>query len=89
MRPFQERNEIKQNAMKVAKRVTITILICLPFLLLFGYLTRNVITQNWLQILINTFVLAVAVVIEEAITRKKERIRQGKEFLEGKKDVFK
>lgn len=82
-------NDIMKNTMKVAKRITITILICLPFLVVFAYLTRKVITQNWLQILCFVIIMGVTVLIEEIVARKREARKQAKEMLEGKKDVFK
>ena len=82
-------NDIMKNTMKVAKRITITILICIPFLILFAYLTRNVITQNWLQILCFVIIMGVTVLIEEIVARKREARKQAKEMLEGKKDVYK
>lgn len=89
MRKTIQNNEVMQNAMKVAKRITITILVCIPFIIVFAYLTRNVITANWLQILCFTLIFGVAVLIEEVVVRKREARKQAKEMLEGKKDVFK
>ena len=90
MRSFQrQQNEIMQNAMKVAKRISITILICIPFLVVFAYLTRNVITSNVLQILCFILIMGVVVLIEEIVVRKREKKKKAKEILEGTKDVFK
>ena len=90
MRSFQrQQNEIMQNAMKVAKRISITILICIPFLVVFTYLTRNVITSNVLQILCFILIMGVVVLIEEIVVRKREKKKKAKEILEGTKDVFK
>ena len=88
MRKVQQ-NEIMQNAMKVAKRDTITILVCIPFLVVFAYLTRNIITSNILQIICFILIMGVAVLIVEIVARKREARNKAKEMLEGKKDVFK
>ena len=82
-------NDIMKNTIKVAKRISITILICIPFLIVFAYLTRNIITTSWLQIICFIVVMGVAVLIEEIVVRKNEARKAAKEMLEGKKDVFK
>ena len=89
MRNSINRNEVMKNAMKVAKRITITILICIPFLIVFAYLTRNVITSDALQIVCFIVVMAVAVLVEEIIVRKNEKRKAALQEIEGKKDVFK
>lgn len=89
MRPVDQRNQTYNKAMKVAKRIAITILCCLPFLVVFAYLTRNVITSNFWQIFIFIAVMAVAVLIEELIARAKQKRKQAEEMLSTKKDVFK
>lgn len=66
-------NQQFNNLLKVGKRIAITMLVCVPFLILFGYFTRNVITQNWLQIIIFIVIMGVAVLIEEIIARKREK----------------
>ena len=83
MRP--DKNEIMQNATKVAKRIAITIVWCIPFMVVFAYLTRNVIKTNILQILCFVAIMAAAVTVEEIIARKKEKVQ--KEEIENK-DVF-
>ena len=85
----RNQQETTQNIMKVGKRIAITILCCVPFLILIGYLLRNVVTSNVVQILIFMLVMGIAVLIEELIARKRERRRQAKIELEGDKDVFK
>ncbi|MBR6778768.1 MAG: hypothetical protein IKM43_01260 [Clostridia bacterium] len=87
MRPTQ--NDVIQSATKVAKRVAITILVCIPFLIVFAYLMRNIITSNGLQILCFMLFMAVAVLIEEIVARKKEKRKKAQEILSPKKDVFK
>ena len=86
MRSFN-RDESFKNMMKVAKRIAITVLCCVPVIIIFGYLTRNVITANWLQILCFTSIMGVAVLIEEIVVRSKEK--QKAEEVETKRDVFK
>ena len=85
----KNQQEITQNIMKLGKRIAITILCCVPFLIAIGYLLRNVITSNAVQILLFMLIMGIAVLIEELIARKRERRRQAKIELEGDKDVFK
>lgn len=85
----RNQQETTQNIMKVGKRIAITILCCVPFLILIGYLLRNVVTSNAVQILIFMLIMGIAVLIEELIARKRERRKQAKIELEGDKDVFK
>ena len=87
MRRVNNTTDAYKNIMKVAKRIAITILCCVPFIILFGYLTRNVITSDALQIVCFTFIMGTAVLIEELVVRAKEK-RQ-KEEVETKRDVFK
>ena len=82
-------NDFMQNAMKVAKRITITILICIPILIVAAYLMRNIITSNVLQTIFFIVVMGVAVLIEEIVARTREKLKKEKEMVEGKKDVFK
>lgn len=76
-----------QGAFKVAKRIAITILCCIPVMILFGYFTRNIIKTNGLQILCFMLIMSVAVAVVEVIARAKEKAK--KEEIETKKDVFK
>ena len=87
MRPNNQQNEIIKKAMKVAKRIAITILCCVPVMIVFAYLTRNVITTNGIQILCFMVIMAVAVAIVEVVARSKEKKK--KEEIETKRDVFK
>lgn len=89
MRPVDQRNQTYSNVMKVAKRMAITIVCCLPFLIVFAYLTRNIITSNFWQIFIFVCVMGVAVLVEELISRAKEKRKKAQELLEPKKDIFK
>lgn len=81
------RNEVYDNAMKVAKRIAITMLCCVPFLLVFAYLMRNIITSNGLQIFLFVLIMGVVVLIEELLVRRKNKCESKIE--EDKKDVFK
>ena len=89
MRPINQQNETMKKAMKVAKRIAITILCCLPVLLIFGYLTRNLITSDALQIVSFVVIMGIAVAVEEVIVRAKEKRKEELAVLETKKDVFK
>lgn len=82
-------NETVQNAMKVAKRIAITMLCCLPFMLVFAYLLRNVLNKDIYQILFFMAFLAIVVVIEEIVSRKAEKRKKLKQEIEPTKDVFK
>ena len=85
MRKVNGRDEAYKNVMKVAKRIAITILCCLPFLGVFGYLTRNIITSDFLQIVCFVIIMGATVAIEEIIVRNKEK----KEQDDDSQDVFK
>ena len=89
MRPINQRNEVYQRAMKVAKRIAITILCCLPVLLLFGYLTRNIITSDALQIVCFMLIMGTAVAIVEVVARAREKRKAALAQFETKRDVFK
>jgi len=85
------RNHIQDDAVKnfvkVAKRIAITILCCVPVMIVFGYLTRNVITSNFAQSAIFFVFMEVVVAVVEIVERKKEKAKE--QDLETKKDVFK
>lgn len=83
----QTQNEMYNKAFKMAKRIGITILCCVPVLVAFAFLTRNVIKSNALQILCFTLIMGVAVLVVELIARHKEK--QKTENNQDKKDVFK
>ena len=76
-----------QGAFKVAKRIAITILCCIPVMILFGYFTRNIIKSNGVQIVCFMLILGIAVAVEEVIARAKEKAKA--EEVETKRDVFK
>ena len=86
MRKINERNETYKSAIKVAKRIAITILCCIPALILFGYFTRNVITSDVVQVLCFMLIMGIAVAIVEVIARAKEKAKE--QEIETKKDVF-
>ena len=88
-RPINQPNETYKKAMKVAKRIAITMLCCFPVLLVFGYLTRNIITSDFWQIFCFVIIMAVAVAIEEVIVREKEKKKAEQAKFETKRDVFK
>ena len=88
-RPINQQNEMYKRAMKVAKRIAITMLCCMPVLLIFGYLTRNIITSNALQITCFVIIMGIAVAIVEVIARAKENKKAEEAQFETKKDVFK
>ncbi len=81
------RDSVYDNAMRVAKRIAITMLCCVPFLIVFAYLMRNIITSNGLQIFLFVVIMGVVVLIEELIVRHKKKHKA--EIEDDKKDVFK
>ena len=87
MKRVNSRDEAYKNAIKVAKRIAITMLCCVPIMIVFGYLTRKVITSNALQIVCFMLIMGVAVTIVEVVARAKEK--QKEQDLETKRDVFK
>ena len=87
MRKINSGDEGYKNAIKVVKRIAITILCCIPVMIIFAYLTRKVITSNVVQILCFMFIMGTAVAIVEVVARAKEK--QKAEEIETKKDVFK
>ena len=89
MRPINQQNETFKSAMKVAKRIAITILCCVPVMWIFGYLTRNIITSDALQIVCFVLIMGAAVAVEEVVARKIIKRKEAMAQLETKKDVFK
>ena len=87
MRRVNNRDQAFKNNMKVANRIAITILCCIPIVIVFGYLTRNIITSDALQIICFTLIMGVAVAVVEIIARAKEKAKS--EEIETKRDVFK
>ena len=89
MRNVINRNDAYKNMLKVAKRIAITILCCIPALILFGYFTRNIIKSNALQIVCFMLIMGIAVAVVEVIARAKEKAKAEQAMVEPKKDVFK
>jgi len=83
------RNEAYKAIMKNAKRIALEILISLPVCVIFAYLTRNVITSDFLQILCFIVIMGVAVLIGELAYKRKQQKKEAQEILNPKKDVFK
>ena len=88
-RPINQNNEAYKKAIKVAKRIAITMLCCLPVLLIFGYLTRNIITIDALQITCFVIIMGIAVAIVEVVARSREKRKEAMAQFETQKDVFK
>ena len=86
MRRINDRDQAYKNIMKVVKRIAITILCCVPVIIIFGYLTRNIITSDALQIVCFMLIMGIAVAIVEVVARAKEK--KQKEEVETKRDVF-
>ena len=84
MRPNQY--DASARIMKVGKRIAITIVVCVPFLIVFAYLTRNLIKSSAIQIVCFMLIMGIVVLIEELISRKREKIK--KETQIERKDVF-
>ena len=76
-----------QGVFKVAKRIAITILCCIPVMVLFGYFTRNIIKSDALQIVCFMLIMGIAVAVVEVVFRAKEKAKS--EEIETKRDVFK
>ena len=89
MRPIRQQNETFKSAMKVAKRIAITILCCIPVMWIFGYLTRNIITSDALQVVCFMVIMGTAVAVEEVVARAVIKRKEALAMLENKKDVFK
>ena len=85
-----DRNQYINDVKKVAKRIVITMFACIPVLVLFGYFTRNIITNRALIILSFVLIMGLAILIEELISRKIEKKKLTKPSIErSKEDVFK
>lgn len=77
------------NFIRVAKRISITVVCCIPFLLVFSYLMRNKITASWANILIYLAVFLVVVGLEELVVRRKEKLQAERKKSGEQRDVFK
>lgn len=80
-------NEIYQNLLKRTKRIALTIVCCIPVLIIFAYLTRYYINSRALKIICFMIIMAVAVAIVEVISSKRQKKQEAKKLFE--KDVFK
>ncbi len=85
----QQMNEMMSSVMRVAKRIAITILCCIPFLIVLGYLTRNVITNDFLQGLMFVAIMGISVLIVEIVARAREKKKKTNQILDDSPDVFK
>lgn len=86
----REQNDLYSRAVKIAKRIGITILCCIPVLIIFAYLTRGIITNDAVQIICFMIIMVVAVVIEELVTKRLNQKREAKKLLrKDNRDVFK
>ena len=89
MRKINGRDEAYKNIMKVAKRIAITVLCCIPVLILFGYFTRNIIKSDALQVVCFMLIMGIAVAVVEVIARAKEKQKAEQTMVKPKKDVYK
>ncbi len=80
-----DNQELYQSVVKRLKRIAISALCCIPFLIIFAYLTRNIIKSDALIIVIFVAVMLVVVLIVEFIAHKRANKKQDIE----EKDVFK
>lgn len=83
------RSETFNRMLKTAKRIAIEILISLPVCVEFGYLTKDVITKDFLQILCYIGFMLVAVVVGELIYRYKQKKKLAQQIENPKRDVYK
>ncbi len=84
---MKDRQQAYHDAMKTAKRIAITMLCCLPVLIIFAFLMRNIITNNAIQILCFVLIMGVVVLVEELIYRKAKKKKE--KIQKENKDVFK
>ena len=75
--------------MKTVKRIALTIVFTIPVIIAFGYLTRNVITSNALQIICFAAIFGLAVLIVELIYAKRQKRVEQRKVENKNKDVFK
>ena len=80
---------IPENTIKRVKRIALAIVFCIPVVIAFGYITRNVITSNALQIICFMVIFGLGVLIEETIYYKKQKKLEEKQKNNKPKDVFK
>ena len=68
--------DVYNRIMKVTKRIALTIVCCIPVLVLFGFFTRKVITSDALLIFIFVTFMGIVVLIEEIIYRKRQKKKE-------------
>ena len=66
-------NDTPENTLKRVKRITWAIVFTIPLIIVFGYLTRNVITSNAVQVICFTIIFGLVVLIEELIYNKRQK----------------
>ncbi len=89
MRKTNQLDNAYKNAVKVAKRIAITVLCCIPVMLLIAYLLRTVITSRLVLVLFFVAFMGIAVLLEEIVVRKREKLLKEEKELHKSKDVFK
>lgn len=87
MKP-KEDSEIFNRMMKTAKRIVVTMLCCVPFLIVIAYLCRQFL-HGWMQYLLFVAVLGLVVGVEELVFNRLVKRKEAKRIIEGNKDVFK
>ena len=83
-----ENTDMFRRAKKLTKRIAITILCCIPVMLIFAYLTRNVITNDAAQVVCFIAIMGAAIGVVEPIARAKEKKKKEQLKEEPKSDVF-
>ena len=76
-----ENTDMFRRAKKLVKRISITILCCIPFILIFAYLTRNVITSDAAQIVCFIAIMGGALRLLSQLQEQERRKRQNKHKL--------
>lgn len=82
-------NNTPENTIKKAKRIALTMIFCVPLVVVFGYLTRNVITNNVVTIICFMAIFGVVVLIEELLYNRHQKKIEEKRKTNKSKDVFK
>lgn len=82
-------NDTPENTIKRVKRIAWTIVFTIPLIIVFGYLTRNVITSNAVQVICFTVIFGLVVLIEELIYNKRQKKIEEKRKSNSNVDVFK
>ena len=77
MRRIVNDNNTFKSSLKVAKRIATTILCCLPIILVFAYLTRNIITSNVVQIICFMTIMGTVLLIVLILFVREEILSYG------------